>query len=667
MKKGILITLLILLLGGGGYLGYKFYIQKGANQEALALVPSDAVFIIETDNPVEAWKTFSKSPMWNHVKKYKPLGDVGKMTDELSKTVEDNDLIFSAFGKRNVFISAHVVSKTDYDFLYVCDMQNSAKFDVVKSGIISLMKNNGYTHTDEKIGEDLLNKFYDPKDRSTLHMAFAGNQLVVSYNYGIIKNSLENKLKPYFTKDLDFTEVQSETAGGGLCKFYLNYAQLPNYLSVYMDDVTSLKPLFNSMHYTGATADMTEDMATFSGYTNIDDSTNSHLRALAKSGKSKTSFQKVLSNKAAFVMSMGFKSFGSFFENLKEVLKEDNASWIEFESNKKLTERFLGISVEDDFLGWIDDEVAVAHYEQNRVIGGKVHNVIAIKAQSIDKAKEKLEKVERKIKNRIPGLKFKTSKYKEDYDIHFMEAKGLFKLLFGKMFGKMDKPYFTFIGDHVVFSDDITTLLNTVDDYEAGRTLDKDEAFNNFFKQFNNENTVMTYLNTKKYFLNFKAFMNPESFKESYNHREFIVCFSQMGFALSENSGKFDTRLFVEFNKPDKEDMEITENKALDIDDIAEADSFSDADMFILEFISGKMKTEYYDNEQIKFKAEMDGTTLNGAYIEYWENGKVKIKGKYKNGKKTGKWKYFNEDGEFDHKEKFGRKKDEVVLDSLVE
>lgn len=666
MKKGILITLLLLVLGGGGYVAYKYWFQKGVNQEAMALIPADAVFIIETDDPVNAWKTFSKSPLWNHVKKYKPLGDVGKTTDELSRTVEDNSLIFSAFGKRNVYISAHVVSTTDYDFLYVCDMQNTAKFDVVKTGLIRLMKNNGFDHSDEKIGDELVNKFYDPKTRTTLHLAFVGNQLVISYNYNLIKNSLENKNTPHFSKDIHFTDVASETAGGGLCKIFLNYEKLPGYLQVYMDDVSALKPLFKSMYYSGLNADLSDDMASFTGTTTIDDSTTSHLKALAKSGKSKTSFQNVLSSKAAFVMSLGFNSFGTFYENLKEVLKEDAASWNDFQNNKRMAERYLGISLEDDFMGWIDNEVAVAHYQQNRVIGGKVHNVIAIKAQSIEKAKDKLSKVERKIRNRIPGLKFKTSVYKENYEIHHMEAKGIFKLLFGKMFSKMDKPYFTYIEDHVVFSDDVASLLATVDDYEAKNTLAQDEDFKAFFGQFGKENTVLTYLNTKKYFLNFKGFMNAESFKSSYENREYIICFSQMGMALSEKDGKFDTRLFIEFNKPEEDDLEITENKPLDIKELAETDSFSDADMFILEHISGRVKTEYYDNEQIKFKAEMQDNVLNGRYIEYWETGKVKIQGKYRNGQKSGKWKYYKENGEFDHKEKFGRKSDSLEPDSVT-
>src|SRR5207237_1105710 len=146
MKKFLWIFLLLLLIGSGGYLAYKMFFTRSVSTEALSLVPDDAVFIVETDEPVVAWRTLSKSPMWNHIKHYAPLGDIGKMADELTETIDNNDLIFSAFGSRNVLISAHVIKKDDYDFLYVCDMKSGAKFDIVKDGIIKLLKNNGYSY-----------------------------------------------------------------------------------------------------------------------------------------------------------------------------------------------------------------------------------------------------------------------------------------------------------------------------------------------------------------------------------------------------------------------------------------------------------------------------------------------------------------------------------------
>ncbi len=513
MKKFLWIFLLLLLVGGGSYLAYKIFFTRSVSTEALSLVPEDAVFIVETDEPVQAWRTLSKSPMWNHIKQYKPLGEIGKMADELSETIDNNSLIFSAFGSRNVLISAHVIKKDDYDFLYVCDMKSGAKFDLVKDGIIKLLKNNGYSYTPEPVGSITMHHFFDPKDRSTLHMFFFDNQLVCSFNEGIIRKSLDDQAKPKLQKDQRFAEIMQASQGGGLCKIYLNHAYLADFLQVYMDDVGGMRKVFSSMHYTGASADLEDELISFRGITNINDSIPSHLRALARSGKSKSGFDRILSNKTAFVLSMGFQSFGKFHENLKEVLKEDKVGWAEYEKNKKLVEKLMNISVDDDMMGWIDDEIAVARYEQSRVIGGKVNNVIAVKALSAAKAKEKLDLIEKKFRRRTP-MKFKVEKYGE-YEIHHMGMKGLFKLFFGKVFDKIEKPYFTVIDDYVVFSDDAATLLRTIDDYEAGNTLEKDGDYKKFKSNFNNESSLFSYLNLKKYFLDMKEVLNRESWQKS--------------------------------------------------------------------------------------------------------------------------------------------------------
>jgi len=658
MKRGILILIVLALLAGGGYFAWKWFFQKQETLDAYKLIPQNAVFIVETDEPVDAWKTFSKSPMWQHEKKFKPLGDIGKMADMLSRTIDDNDLIFSTFGHRTVLISAHVVSPTEYDFLYVCDMKEGAKFGSVKDGLIGLLKNNGYTYTTETREEIEIHKFHDPKDKSTLHMAFVANQLVISYNAGIMKASLDAIKTGEFANNENFKAIAQQTASGGLCKFYLNHAYAADFLNVYMSDVSGLKGMFGSMRFTGAKADINDNLIKFTGFTNINDSMGSHLRALMRSGSANTGAQKVLSNKTAFMLSMGFQSFGKFYENLKDVMKEDAKSWAEFEKNKRTVEKILRISVEDDIFGWIDDEVTFAQYEQDRIIGAKINNVVAMKALSEDRAKDKLGKLERRLK--LIG-KFKSETYKE-HEIHYMEIRGLFKLFFGKLFDKIEKPYYTYLNGYVVFCDDPGTLLRTIDDFDAGNTLAKDEKFKDFYKGFKNENSVYIYLNMKKYFLDLKGVLDAPSYQTSYTNREFIISFPQIGFQLAKSDEMFDTRLLVEFDAPDEYDMEVSEGKAMSQEDLEALDSMSDADAFILEYINGSVKREMYDNGKVKFIAEMKGLVLSGRYLEYWETGELKIKGKYRNGNKVGKWMYYNETGELDHKENFGRKGKETLL-----
>lgn len=654
MKKWILRLLLLLVLGGGGYFAYQWFFTKSETVDAFKLIPQDAVFVVQTDEPIEGWNTFSKSEMWQHIKQFPALGEIGKMADELSRTIEDNKLVFSAFGHRNVLISAHLISSTDYDFLYVCDMKETAKFGSVKDGIVTLIKRFGYAYTQTKVGEIDAHHFFDPKDKSTLHMAFVANQLVCSYNASIFKNALAMDSSKGFNQNELFNEVASATSGDGLCRMYLNHNRIPAFLGVYMDDITGLKGLFNSMHYTGASADLNDELIQFKGYTSINDSMASHLRALHRSGKSKTMAQDVLSTKTAFMLSMGFQSFAKFYENLKDVMKEDAKSWEEFNKSKKKIETLLRFKLEEDLMGWIDDEVTLARYQQDRVVGSEIHTLVAIKALSEEKAKDKLGKLEKRLK--LLG-KFKTETYK-GHEIHYIEIRGLFKLLFGKLFDKIEKPYYTYINGFVVFCDDPGSLLQTIDDFENKSTLAENTEFKDFHSGFKNENTVLAYVNMKKYFLNLKGILDAESYQTSYQNRQYIICFPQMGFQMTQDDKLFDTRFRVQFRKPNEFDLEITEGKALSQEELEELDSMSDADIFILEYINGSVRKELYDNGKVKILAEMKNGQLHGKYIEYYENGSLKVKGRYREGEKSGKWLFYKEDGDIDHKEKFRKGSD---------
>jgi len=630
MKRKLLWIALLGLLGGAGWFGYKYWNASGIDADAFSMVPSDAVFIVETDEPVEAWRSFSASNMWQHLKGFPPLGDIGKLADGLDAIIADNATLFSAFGKRNLIISAHMTSAKDYDFLYIADMQQGAKLEPIRTGILSLLKQGGFRFSEEKVGEHTLYGFYNANDKSTLTLCFVANRLLCSYTKGIIEKSLAEYAEPKLKNNVHFTQVLNETPAGGLCRFFLNYERLPAYLAAYMEPGSIPRELLSSMYFSGTHADFEGDRIDFEGRTNINDSISTYLSALSRSGSAETEAEKVLSKHTAFMLSMGFSDFAAFYSNLRQVMDQDAESAEQFTASQKTVERLLNIRINDHILSWIGREVTMAEYRQDRVIGGKIHKVIAIRPRTMELAKSNLDHIEKMIRRRTP-LKFKNYMYK-DHEVRYLEAKGLFRLLFGKLFGKIEKPFYTFLGDYVVFSDDPRTLLQTIDDYVNGQTLDKETDFQAFSSTFSKTRSVFAYA--------------------------YILCFPQIGLHFKADEAGFRTRFSADFRKPAEQDLVVPEMQPLDADSLESLDSLSDVDQFMIEHINGNVLREYYDNGQLKFIAEVKDNIFNGKYLEYWENGTVKVKGKYRDGQKTGRWRFFNAEGILERRERFGRDKE---------
>ena len=87
-KKRILFGFLGLIVLYLCYLAYIFILSPKTNLQSIYLIPKDAVFIIESEQPVESWEQISKSEGWRHLKKNAYFSD-------LTENIQRVDTIFN--------------------------------------------------------------------------------------------------------------------------------------------------------------------------------------------------------------------------------------------------------------------------------------------------------------------------------------------------------------------------------------------------------------------------------------------------------------------------------------------------------------------------------------------------------------------------------------------
>lgn len=644
MKKAVIVILVIGALIGGYFLWLKWSPNKFV--DGFYLVPDDAVMVLETKDPVNQWQNFSSSDMWMGLKTFPAFEEITTNADLMDEVIKQNQQVFSLIGQRHLLISVHMTKARDYDFVYYADMAEASKSNIIKASLTSLIKQFGYTHTTRTSSEIEVNEYTDPKTRDVLSIAFVRNYLVVTYNKALIDKVITSSLVPESQLGMDtrFAEVNQLTSDDGMCRIFLNHSTFHQYLGVYMDDVTDIKELFASLFYTGMDVSLQDNLLLADGYTIVNDSLSSYLQALSVSGKSETDAETVFSERASFFLSMGFKDFNTFYTNLDAIMQKDAVAYQEQQAAIKKIEKLLKINVQKNLFDWIGTEVAIAQYETDVLIGNKVRSVMAIKATDINAAKENLGIIENQIRKRTP-IRFTNVTY-NGYEIKYIEVKGLFKAFLGKLFSKIEKPYYTILGDYVVMSDDPKTLLLTIDDYVAQRTLSNKEEYRNFRSKFANQTSVMAYMSPNYHFANFKGLLNPESWESSKKNQEYIRCFNHVGLSLSGDGDRMRTVLGTQYQPwtAPVEVVDTTDN---------ETDTLTAMDLFLIKNFQDNMNTTYYENGNPKVSMEMDGKVMDGAYIEYYENAVIRIKGRFRSGQKQGTWKYYKPNGEFDYKEKY--------------
>ena len=656
MKKKLFITSIILLiLGVGGYQAYNLYLKPDNFRKQIYLIPGDAMFIVETESPVSNWKKFSNSAPWQYLRQQEKMQEISDMAYMLDSILQQNEMLMDMLGKRNLMISAHTTRRGDYDFLFVVDLQKASKIETLKDQIENLFKSVDYKVTTRSFEACKIMELFDPGDRSTLYMAFIDNHLVCSYTGLLVEKSIHEKDTPLIGRDFYFQEIEQKMSGSALFRIYANYHYFNNYLISLMGvSDPNLKDICESMEYTGLLMNVSDTRLSFNGYTNLKDSVDSYLLALLESGAGKITAQQILSSRTAFFASMGFDDANRFMDNVENTLKNDASSYQSFKKNWDRIESFLGIDIRKNFLSWMEGEVVFAQNTPGS-LGRQNEFVAVIKMKDKNDAVSNLNFIEERIRKKTP-VKFKTIDY-EEYSIHYLEIKGFFRLLFGKMFDKLDKPYYTIINDYAVFSNSPATLLSMIEDYRMGQTLDKEKEFNKFMNVFNNKASAFVYANANKSFPLWKNYVAASTWSSIQDNQNFILCFPQIGFQLTAEKTVFDTRMIAEFQAPAIEEVELEEDDDFSFDEnddsFDEEEALSNLQLFYIEKMSGNVYTEFYDDGTVKSKAEMKNGIRNGKYKEFFPDEKLKSYGKFKNNKKNGVWHYYDEDGKLIKKEKW--------------
>jgi len=659
LKKILGIIFLSVVLVSAAYVVYNLYLRPDNFLRQVYLVPKDAIYIVETDDPVKDWRRFSESAPWQYLKEQRKLEEINEKAHKLDSILQANKTLLDLLGRRNLIIAACMTRKSDYDFLFILDVEKSSKLESLKSQLENLFKANNFKVTRRNFKGEQIQELYDPLDRTTLYLAIIENHLVCSYTASLVEKSIMEKDDPFIGRDLHFLEVEQKVPSGGLCRIYINYQYLDPYLTLVTGiSDPDIQQIYRPLAYTGLQFKASDKMLSLKGYTNLNEDSpeDSYFPALLRSGSHSVTAQKVLSHRTAFYLNMGFDDPVKFIQNVEDVLQKDKNAHDTFKKNWDLIEKKLKIDIRKNFLSWMSGEVALAQYTAG-MLDRQNEFVAVIKMNNKKDAVKNLNIIEEAIRKNTP-VKFKTIEY-EGYEIHFLQMKGFFKLLFGRMFDRLDKPYYTIIEDYAVFSNSTATLLSMIEDYRLGQTLEKDSDFKPFMKEFNNRSTVFTYINTRKFFPLIRNFVSASKWKEIQEDQNFVLCFPQTGFQLTGEKGMFDTRWFGEFSLPQTEKEPAEEEndgdeQEIELLDFAErGDTLHSLELFYLEKFKGNVYTEFYEDGNIKSKSEMLKGIKDGKYQAFYPDGKLQAVGKFKNNKKTGTWRHFDINGKTVRKEKW--------------
>lgn len=631
------------------------FVSPDRNIQQIYLVPEDAAFIIQSSAPIDDWEKFSGSETWQCLKKAKSFEEVTKSVATLDSVVKSNKVLLSLVGKRDMLISIHKTRATDWDFLIIVDMQKASKMDLLKDQVETILMMTDFTVTNRMHNGINILEMRDPETRNVFYTAFVDNHLVGSYTSNLVEAAIDSRNKPKIGLDHAFVETEKLVSGKGLVRLFINYERFPQFMTIYLGARNEYVDLFShSMDFAGLYLNTDKDKIEVKGYTLRKDSADPYVTALLNSGKHKMKAHEILSGRTALYTNIGFDNPVTFVKELENALSvHDKQLFDSYQSSRKKIEGLFGISLEENFLSWMSGEFAITQSEPG-LLGHDPELILAIRAKNMKDARKNMELIEKKIKRRTP-VKIKTVTYK-DFDINYVEMKGFFRLFFGGVFNKFEKPYYTYVDDYVVFSNKASSLLSFVEDYEQKNLLKNNKGFKNALSYFNSSSTIFLYTDVHKFYSQLKPMMNVATWSEIQSNKDVLYSFPYWTMQVTGDSQSASLQYVMDYSPYQSEIVDVVDDEAdeeSDEDAITEKEQLSELKQFYVEKFEGNVLREFYPEGALKSESEVKDGKRHGRYREYYENGNLKLRGKYSNNKPKGTWKYYTDEGKFERKEKF--------------
>lgn len=631
---------LLALLGLGGWYVYQRYFGP-KNQHALALVPKDAVFIFEARQPVQSWKDFSACALWTHLRTHPAFGEIDAQARTVDSLIREHELLMDIAGDRTLTFSLHLTSARDFDFLYAVDLKDR-QAQLLADALPPILR-----HFDPRLssrtyeGVELIQL---ADGRSKLTLTVVDNLLLASYTPSLIEKAIAQRGADPWATDTAFARLRTLVDPSRMFNLYVQLDRLDDLARLYSDSqIDLLRQLGQAARLAGLEFDSRDAWTTLEGRFMLTDSGTTFLHALHGAGRGEMLAPKIASDRTAVYLGILYDDYLRLFDEFENQMRTaDPKGHAEYRAQLDQVESFLKINARQHLVSWFGREVALLTYPARQGSGRKSDRLLVIHTRDRQLAEAGLGHILRQIRRRTP-LKFKPLDYK-DYTIQVLEVKGLFKLVLGKLFAKFERPYFTYVDDFVVFSNELETLQDFLDDHAAGRTLEKQREFAAVAERFDRRAHLFAYGASEPLMPMLGDFLSPATVADLKRNESYARSFREMGVQLAAEDEGYSLKAALRYD-PAQPDSSAAEEE-LETEGLTQelAQRFDEDGPY----------TETYGNGKIRVKAYYKDGKLHGDYRSYWRNGNLMEQGEYRAGEKVGTWYSYSRGGERKGKEEFG-------------
>ncbi|WP_339711318.1 hypothetical protein [Cyclobacterium amurskyense] len=484
--KNLLIILLILVFGFIAFLLVKddFFDSK---LNGLEVVPSNAIFVFETNDPVGYWNNLVNQPVWEKLHNLPALADVESQLVLLDSITGKNGNLDKYLKGHRFRLSLHPIGKGAFGFLISVAFENEHFFEFLKNleegpdnGIPGLKKRN-YSGVE-------LYEFKTERGEQTFTFTRFENVLMGSHTSFLVEDGIRYakslELKNFKQSQPHLFQPSTPLNSRGVLRFSgEGFAALVNELT---DDNAELllKNLRENKLSSNLVPAFSDTSILFSGqmYTNGTTGTM-EFEGNVPSG---LSFAPVISNRAAWVTQYLFSSFQGFKQIPNLAFKP-----------RPLIVATLDESLEiQDFLNGLGGEATMV-LEEN-LFDRNPNQILLLHPENTARRYLNLEKFALEVSQNDSTKLFK--EYFMGKEIFMLDIEEFPAHIFEGNFTGFSRSYVSMAGDHLIIGNSLKTVKNLLEDFYNDNTWGKSFAYKDLLKEQNNGAPIRLILNNDRFY-----------------------------------------------------------------------------------------------------------------------------------------------------------------------
>ncbi len=611
---GIFILAIIIVV-----LGLVAYFQFGgsAKRTPISIISDDALLIAETDNLSELMVEFTNSDYWSSILESELFKEFKEGMISFNSAIEDNKWLTVLLKNQKVAISMHQLSTFKSDFLMVMDVKNGS-FLVPK--LASVMKMPIQDNVVDSI--PLYSVVLEDFDL-TIHLATIDNLLVGSLSYQLVESTIKKRHELQAEISIKNNSIVQVFDKHQL-NLYVNIDKVQKVFAKGMQD-----SFFNGIEFSLLGGDFYQSSFVLEGFSSYDDSIPSLFVPLIESTPGTRNAEKVLPSGAVFYTNFNVKDITAFYDKfLNQYESLDEEGYSAYKTGTKITEAYLGIDLREDLFSWMSGEIAMTKLRPLNN-ARELDFIMAIGAKDIEEAEEKLNDISKRIKNRT-AVRFKKLDYK-NHEINYLNVSGFFKLVLGNFFQNKEKPYYTIVDDYVLFSNSSDILMEIIDSYLVGNTLNRNTSFAEFNKELNKNSSVTTYVNMHRLYEHLYYYSNRKERVELKKYKELMEKVGLVGMQMYPENNFLKTQLIAKQDTSEKFNIELEKlNMSAEELILDEFDSLQFKIDLGEEYIEYDGSLSYYlthpervQDSVLVHEGKLDDGLLDGIWKSYFTSGNI--------------------------------------------